>query len=39
MDWPILWSYGPSTNAGQGSETYYHLPAIIAERWQRARER
>jgi len=39
LDWPILWSSGPSNQDGQDQETFYHVPAVVATLWQQARAR
>jgi hypothetical protein len=36
-DWPIIWREGASTQPGQASETWYHIPAEVAEQWSRTR--
>ncbi len=38
-DWPIIWREGVSTQPGQTSETWYHMPAGVAGRWLRTRDR
>jgi AraC-like DNA-binding protein len=38
-DWPIIWREGVSTQPGQTSETWYHIPASVANQWRRTRAR
>lgn len=37
LDWPIQWNFGPSSQGGQGRETFYWLPEALAQRWTEAR--
>lgn len=36
-DWPIIWREGASTQPGQARETWYHIPAGVADQWSRTR--
>jgi hypothetical protein len=34
LGWPISWQHRPSTRPDQGQETFYHVPAAVADRWR-----
>ena len=39
FDWPIMWRDAPSSRPDQDTEIRYHVPAAVAERWKKARDR